>query len=462
MKKATVTQRLAPLRVLGKWTLLAGALALSTPPARASTYVVNSTVDAVDATPGDDSCATAAGVCTLRAAVQEANAHAGFDSIRIPIVGTIRLSLAGAGEDAAATGDLDLTDAAGVDISGDGRLTTIVDANKIDRVFHILSGVATISSIAIRKGSVQGPGGGVYAEGGELSLDTVAVELNTGFQGGGIHCAAIDECAILGSVISKNNGLDEGGGIYSESVDFTIESSSVQFNKGQRGGGLYLSGEDNAVGYSAIAFNSVVPGEEGGGIFVQSGGFEIYSTSLTNNRASVGGGLADYSFEPGNRLTGVTVARNLAVPAGEGGGILANGGFALTLRNCTLSGNTAATGGAIRNAGNTSLYNTIVHGSNNCDATVGSSTHSLDSGTTCGLSGIGDLTMTDPKLAPLQVFPDGAAPSIPKVLPLKFGSPAVDAGDNAVAGAEGRAYPRVRDGNGDGVATVDIGAYEVQ
>jgi len=43
-----------------------------------SAYVVNSPVDVPDANPGDDACETAAGnqVCTLRAAIQEANAHA--------------------------------------------------------------------------------------------------------------------------------------------------------------------------------------------------------------------------------------------------------------------------------------------------------------------------------------------------------------------------------------------------
>src|SRR5438477_12347854 len=46
-------------------------------------FVVNSTGDGDDAFPGDGQCETAVGngVCTLRAAVEEANAHAGGDGI---------------------------------------------------------------------------------------------------------------------------------------------------------------------------------------------------------------------------------------------------------------------------------------------------------------------------------------------------------------------------------------------
>ena len=48
----------------------------------AANFTVNSTADAVDARPGDGACATLAGQCTLRAAIQEANARPGADSIK--------------------------------------------------------------------------------------------------------------------------------------------------------------------------------------------------------------------------------------------------------------------------------------------------------------------------------------------------------------------------------------------
>src|SRR5262245_41400055 len=53
-------------------------------PASAATFVVDSVVDAVDEVPGNGICRTAAGACTLRAAVQESNALPGADAIDVP------------------------------------------------------------------------------------------------------------------------------------------------------------------------------------------------------------------------------------------------------------------------------------------------------------------------------------------------------------------------------------------
>ncbi|MCB1009687.1 MAG: CSLREA domain-containing protein, partial [Acidobacteria bacterium] len=77
-------------------------------PAIAATFVVDSTADAVDATPGDGLCASvlAGSPCTLRAAVQEANALPGEDLVLLP-AGAFALALPGAQEEDAATGDLD-------------------------------------------------------------------------------------------------------------------------------------------------------------------------------------------------------------------------------------------------------------------------------------------------------------------------------------------------------------------
>src|SRR5262249_42353377 len=77
----------------------------------ATTFTVNSTIDHPNAAIGNTTCATAdvPAVCTLRAAIQAANAHSGDDIINLP-PGTYTLSIPGASEDAAATGDLDIND----------------------------------------------------------------------------------------------------------------------------------------------------------------------------------------------------------------------------------------------------------------------------------------------------------------------------------------------------------------
>jgi CSLREA domain-containing protein len=61
---------------------------------QAAIFVVDTTTDAVDAAAGDGTCATTAATCSLRAAVQEANALAGADTIELP-AGTYVLTLGG-------------------------------------------------------------------------------------------------------------------------------------------------------------------------------------------------------------------------------------------------------------------------------------------------------------------------------------------------------------------------------
>ena len=137
---------------------LLGALAQ---PSGAATFTVNSTADFVDANPGNGVCETAPGngVCTLRAAIQEANALAGADTIILP-AGTYTLGIPGPDEDAAATGDLDIT--GDLAITGAGAATTIVDGGGLDRVFEIHGATVQISGVTIRNGfATSGTGLGI-------------------------------------------------------------------------------------------------------------------------------------------------------------------------------------------------------------------------------------------------------------------------------------------------------------
>jgi CSLREA domain-containing protein len=68
----------------GKPATPGGRLAAVTP---STTYTVNTTSDAPDAHPGDGVCATSAGTCSLRAAIDEANRRAGDEEIDFNIPG---------------------------------------------------------------------------------------------------------------------------------------------------------------------------------------------------------------------------------------------------------------------------------------------------------------------------------------------------------------------------------------
>ena len=158
--------------------------------------MVNSTVDATDVNPGDGICETAPGngECTLRAAVQEFNASTG-DGISIP-AGTYALMLAGSGEDAAATGDLDILRPA--QISGAGRATTIIDGGGLDQVFDVTAFPTTFTGLTVRNG-VAGIVGNYANDALELRDVTVTQNQGAGVRvrwtrvesGSGSECALI-------------------------------------------------------------------------------------------------------------------------------------------------------------------------------------------------------------------------------------------------------------------------------
>ncbi len=129
--------------------------------ALAADFTVDLTsVDAVDANPGDGVCRIAAVTppapgCTLRAAVMEANALSGADRIIVPLGANIVFSLAGKNEDAAATGDLDIVDA--VTIQTPSVPTSLadyarIDANGLDRVFEIVNSATELQGLIITGG----------------------------------------------------------------------------------------------------------------------------------------------------------------------------------------------------------------------------------------------------------------------------------------------------------------------
>jgi uncharacterized repeat protein (TIGR01451 family) len=358
------------------------ALAFLGTPALASpgwtaTFTVDTTLDVVDALPGDGSCATATGACSLRAAVQESRALLGPDTIILPS-GIYTLTIGGAGNNSATSGDLDISET--LTIAGAGARTTIIDGNGLDRVFDVRNPVpVSISGVTIRNGAVPGvsDGGGIAAVSGPLTLTGVTFIGNTA---------------------------------------------------GRNGGAISASGGSMVLTDVALIGNSA---GDAGGIFMQSGTLSLTNVTISGNSAAADGG-------------GLQVANVVA-----------------TLTNVTITANSAASGGGIfRTVGGiVVLTNTIVanNAGGNCEAAVVSGGNNVDSGSTCGLTGAGDLADTDPLLGPLQ---NNGGQTATHALPA--GSPAVDGGTNAGCPAvDQRGFARPFDGDGDGTPTCDIGAYEL-
>src|SRR5437773_11161979 len=166
------------------------ALSLVAMPGHAVTFVVNTTADTADAVPGDGICADSGGACSLRAAVQEANALAGPDTTIQLGAATYVLSGA-AGDDLAVSGDLDIT--GDLTLTGAGTASTIIDGGGVDRVLDIdPSGVGvsvTIANLTVRSGgsnNAPAQAGGGIRNRGTLSLSNVTLAANSaGINGGG-------------------------------------------------------------------------------------------------------------------------------------------------------------------------------------------------------------------------------------------------------------------------------------
>jgi hypothetical protein len=132
----TTASRRRPLWVGGAFVL---ALAVLSRPTPAATFAVDNASDAADALPGDGVCAAASGRCTLRAAIHEANARPRPDQMvltGLPATGilTIALSIPGADENTAATGDLDITD--DLDLDGGRGTGTTTWPTEVDGGVH--------------------------------------------------------------------------------------------------------------------------------------------------------------------------------------------------------------------------------------------------------------------------------------------------------------------------------------
>ena len=156
------------------------------------TFVVNTMNDTVDDNIGNGVAADAAGNTSLRAAIQEANATSDDVTIVLP-AGTFSLSLSGAGEDMAASGDLDITNTThSIRIRGVGESGTTIDGVGLDRVFDVaIAADFSLSDVTVTGGSVANDGGGLWSDGSVTiarstftNNATTASGVGTGFLGG--------------------------------------------------------------------------------------------------------------------------------------------------------------------------------------------------------------------------------------------------------------------------------------
>jgi CSLREA domain-containing protein len=274
--------------------------------ARAAYFTVDSTTDTVDVNPGDGIAADANGHCTLRAAIMEANALPGPDTISLP-ANTYTLTIAGRGEDAAAKGDLDI--AGDLTIYGAGAALTIIDGAGLDRVFHILDGATVqIRGVTIRGGDPGTSAGGIWNS-GTLALTSSTVTANTGTDfAGGIYSRGtliLTRCTVSGNTMlgSISGG---GGGIYNEGT-MTVISCTFNGNTTLGRGGAIYNYQTATVTNSTLSGNTA---RNGGGIFNLGSVMVTHGTITLNTATDTGGGLWNYSgtMKLANTIIGDNVA----------------------------------------------------------------------------------------------------------------------------------------------------------
>ncbi len=275
-----------PFRSLSAGALFVLASALLAPAAQAASFTVTKTADTLDGTCDSD--------CSLREAVQAANALPGEDTVLVG-PGVYILTRTGAFDVDNLTGDLNVKDR--LILVGAGADLTILDGGGTDRVLDASGQVGLeVRGVTIRNGRAPGratPFPGFSGSGGGIVGDVTVVDsVITGNEaagtGGGLSSFV---ATIRNSTISNNVAADDGGGLYS--ILLRMDNVTVSGNRtlGQ-GGGIKVSGEDQ----------------------------ELSHVTVAGNQAAVGGGIHLSTFECPGGPCPYSIALNHSVVAGNTGG----------------------------------------------------------------------------------------------------------------------------------------------
>lgn len=286
-------------------------------------------------------------------------------------------------------------------------------------------------------------GGGIASSGSLTINDSILTENDAGDDGGAIAISG-GVLSVKDSIISNNTATDEiAGGILMNGGTATLVRTTVSGNIAALGGGIHNEGGALTLLESTVSNNNTDQEFQtilGGAGIANDGGTLFVSNSTISNNSSIGstgGGIYNMEFGPG----------------------------VVTLVNTTLNGNKATFGGGIFNGGDGTLHfqNTIIANSSvggDCvnEGTLATNLSNLIEDSSCNPAISGN-----PMLAALS---DNGGPT--ETHALMPTSPAVDAADPAVcaslpvANLDQRGESRPVDGNGDGTAICDIGAYEQQ
>jgi CSLREA domain-containing protein len=318
-------------------------------------------------------------------------------------------------------------------LNGPGQQRLAISGNQRSRVFHIESGIVTITKVTIEQGYSPDTGGGL-ANFGVLTLGESTLRDNTAdYHGGGLRNQGV--LTLSQSTVSGNTTRFNGGGLDNDG-ELTLNESTVT---------------DNLARYAGGGLNNF-------------GVLTLTKSTVTDNLARyAGGGLANFGVLTVSQSTiSGNTARNV------GGGLFSIG--VLTLSQSTVSGNIADYGGGLYNRTVLALYSTLILG-NTARTADADCFHNAHSGTLqnhgYNLTGTdmgcpsnpnrGDLTV-DPAVVFTQVLgplQDNGGATFTHALRRR--SPALDAADpKRCRGTDQRDVLRPQG------ARCDIGAFELE
>lgn len=302
--------------IVGLWAMMLCA------PAWATLYTVSNTNDS--------------GAGSLRAAIEAANTHVGDDEVVFSLSGTVFLNstLPLISDDLLITGP----DGGGIGISGGNAV----------RVLEVTAAATVgISNVVIHSGLVSsGDGGCIHNAGSLVLIDSEVALCEADDFGGGIYNAASGVLTLVNSRVDEASAY-RGGGIYNAGVLIIKDASSVVSNSATFGAGIY-----NVEGASATLTDALVWGNqasiEGGGIVNDGGAVEIYRSNLSSNSANSGGGISfnGISSNFDSLVIGNSTLSNNSA-SGDGGAILIFASNNTSIFGSTLASNDAQYGGAI-------------------------------------------------------------------------------------------------------------------
>ena len=254
---------------------------------------------------------------------------------------------------------------------------------------------------------------------------------------------------VIGSGVSPMLDGTGAGVVVSVSASATVTMSNFEIRNGMIGGvenfgnltliecWIHSNGNGSATTFGGIS---------------TSGVGRIERCTISENRGDQSGGIANSGQL---EVVNSTIQSNAAAFAP---GIYNPIGATLDLQYSTVAENGAY---GIRGGGTVRAEASIIalHGTANCETAIDTLGHNLEDRFSCGMSALaGDLIGVDPLLQPLAIA-GGSTPT----MALGVGSPAIDAGGSAgYPATDQRGVVRPIDGDEDGTATCDIGAFEFQ